>query len=27
VESCAVVLRDHFLRDTLQQRINARGHR
>ena len=27
VESCAVVLRDHCLRDTLQQRINARGHR
>ena len=27
VESCTVVLRDHFLRDTLQQRINARGYR
>ena len=27
VESCEVVLRDHFLRDTLQERINAGGHR
>ena len=27
VEGCEVVLRDHFLRDELQQRINARGHR
>jgi ATP-binding protein involved in chromosome partitioning len=27
VESCAVMLRDHFLRDALQQRINAGGRR
>jgi metal-sulfur cluster biosynthetic enzyme len=27
VKSCEVVLRDHFLRDKLHQRINAGGHR
>jgi metal-sulfur cluster biosynthetic enzyme len=27
VSSCEVVLRDHFLREKLQERINARGHR
>ncbi len=27
VTSCEVVLRDHFLREKLQERINARGHR
>ncbi len=26
VTSCEVVLRDHFLREKLQERINARGH-
>ncbi len=27
VTSCEVVLRDHFLRDKIQERINARGTR
>jgi ATP-binding protein involved in chromosome partitioning len=27
VTSCEVVLRDHFLREKIQERINARGHR
>ncbi|MBA2678946.1 MAG: DUF59 domain-containing protein [Ktedonobacteraceae bacterium] len=27
VTSCEVVLRDHFLREKLQELINARGHR
>ena len=26
VTSCQVVLRDHFLRDKIQERINARGN-
>ena len=27
VTSCEVVLRDHFLREKIQELINARGHR
>jgi metal-sulfur cluster biosynthetic enzyme len=27
VNSCEVVLRDHFLREKIQERINARGRR
>jgi len=27
VTSCEVVLRDHFLREKIQERINTRGHR
>ena len=27
VSSCEVVLRDHFLREKIQERINARGRR
>jgi len=27
VTSCEVVLRDHFLREKIQERINARGSR